>query len=104
MGNFTNRNVCRSFKQNATSTWTALTAQECSEITILNRTGADDLIICTANHEPHAPAETNQEWLMSNDEAMTFRGLTNSNQVSAKGSGIIYYRTQYWSHNVEQVF
>ena len=103
---FTNRNICRSFKQDVTTTWTSLTAQVCSEVIIVNKTGADDVIICTANHEPHAPAVTSQEWLLENDDSMTFRGLTNANQVSAKkssGNGNIYYRTQYWSHLIETV-
>jgi len=37
---------------------------------------------------------------LSADDTFTFRGVTDSNQVSAKtiaGSGPLYYRTQYFS-------
>ena len=39
-------------------------------------------------------------FLLSNNESITIRGITNSNQVSAKtlaGGGTIYFRTQYFS-------
>ena len=105
MGNFTNRNVCKSFKQQVSTTWTALTAQECSEVIIVNKNGANDLLIHTDNSNPSAPVNTSNEFLLENDDSFTFRGITNANQVSAKGTaGDIYYRTQFYSSSVEQVW
>ena len=104
---FTNRNVCKSWKQTATTSWTSLTAQECSEVIIVNKTGGNDLIIHTDNSDPTAPATTHNSFLLENDDSFTFRGITNCNQVSAKkssGSGDFYYRTQFYSSSVENMY
>jgi hypothetical protein len=96
-----------SFKQTATTAWTALTAQECSEVVIVSKTGANDLLIHTDNSNPSAPIDTPNEFLLENDDTFTFRGITNTNQVSAKkssGTGEFYYRTQFYSSSVEQVW
>jgi len=40
-----------------------------------------------------------EEFEVPADTQFTFRGLTNSNQLSAKGAGNLFYRTQYFSNN-----
>ena len=94
---FFNINRCISFKQPLLSdTLTPLINQICSELILVNRTGADVLVYDNnLQDEAHS-------FLLLNNESATFRGLTNSCQVSANcigGSGDIYYRTQFYSNN-----
>ena len=57
--------------------------------------------------DPNGPASADRvgamnTLLIGDDESVTIRGITNSNQVSAatsSGSGLIYYRTQFYSIN-----
>ena len=93
---YVNPNICRSYSLAASTTLTALTGQICSEVLILNKSGQTLKIFdggfTQADHCVH----------LSDGETITIRGCTNSNQVSAQlasGTGTIYYRTQYYSHN-----
>ena len=93
---FVNPNKCRSFNITATTTLQALTSEVCSEVLIINKSG-QDLKIYDNNWNLDG-----QCLLIGDDESITLRGLTNSFEVSAKtssSSGLIYYRTQYFSNN-----
>lgn len=86
---FTNRNVCKSFVLSGNSTKVALSDQECSEV-IVRPSGASYTFFDHQNPTVGFLVIANSEF--------TFRGLTNSNQLSATGSGILYYRTQMFSN------
>lgn len=85
---FINRNVCRTFKITASGSLQAFADQECSEVIVKPR--ALTYIYDCNNF-------TNGFQLSANEE-FTFRGVTNSNQVSALGGGDVYYRTQFFSN------
>lgn len=91
MAEYFNRNQCRSFKLNI-SGLTALADQACSEVVIVNRTGGSITI-----YDQGYSDEANS-FLLADLESATFRGITNTLQVSASGSGDIYYRTQFYSN------
>tara|TARA_R110000803_G_scaffold158949_2_gene223153 strand:- start:266 stop:586 length:321 start_codon:yes stop_codon:yes gene_type:complete len=91
-----NLNKCRSFNQTlpgATIPGTPLVNQVCSEVTIINRTGSN----ITIYDNGYSSAQNG--FLLEDNESTTFRGITNTDQVSAVGTGDIYYRTQYFSNN-----
>lgn len=94
---YININTCRSFKQTlpGSSVMTGLSSQVCSEVIVVNRTGAD-IILFDSGYS----ADENG-FLLANLESVTLRGITNSEQVSAKsaGGGSIYYRAQFYSNN-----
>lgn len=93
-----NRNVCRSFNIGLTTSLLALSAQVCSEVTVINRTGQSVLFFDSG----YDNAENG--FLLLSGESYVFRGLTNSQQLSAQtqsGSGTLYYRTQYFSNSVQ---
>ena len=90
-----NQNECKSFNQTVGTTLTKLSSYVCSEVILTNRTGG----LLSAydsgfSGEPFAMQ-------LINNEVYTFRGLTNSDQLSAKAAaaGPIFYRTQYFSCN-----
>ena len=87
-----NINQCRSFNQPIESSFEALSSnQPCSEVIVIpavNMTFRDRDYI-----------GDDEDFLVPADTQFTFRGLTNSNQLSAKGPGLLYYRTQYFSSN-----
>lgn len=94
---YININKCKSFKQGLVNgILTPLSGQICSEVVFVNRTGVDvEVYDGGLEDEAHS-------FLLLNNESATFRGLTNSCQVSAKaigGAGDVYYRTQYYSNN-----
>ena len=96
MATFTNINVCRSFNTTLTlNTLTSLTGQECSEVIIYNRTGGNVEI-----YDNGYNAASNA-FILKDGDTFVIRGITNSNQVSAKAtsvSGVVCYRTQYYSN------
>ena len=107
-----NRNECRSFNIVLGSSMTRLSGvdsaapfkgQECSEVTIINKTGQDVEIYDRADAWGDAEAIAPSRGLLLDDnDSIIIRGLTNVNQVSAKtttGAGILYYRTQFFSSN-----
>lgn len=97
---FTNKNLCRSFVQTVDTNLVALSSQLCSEVIVVNKTGVPVEI-----YDQGYSASTFAMLLSAND-TFTFRGVTNSNQVSAKaigGTGPLYYRTQYFSQFVQTV-
>ena len=93
---YKNLNVCRSFNTTMTTSLTELTGQTCSEVLIYNKTG-QNLTIFDQGYN-----DNSNGFLIADGESITIRGITNSNEVSAKtasGSGTIYYRTQFFSNN-----
>jgi hypothetical protein len=90
-----NINQCRSFNQIAFTTLTNLSSQPCSEIELFNRTGGN------LSAYDNGFSEEAFAMLIPNNSSITLRGLTNSNQVSAKAAsaGPIFYRTQFFSLN-----
>ena len=97
---YRNLNICRSFKQSLPSTvLTALSSQTCSEVIFVNRTGVPVEIY------DKGYADAANSFLLEDKESDTFRGVTNSDQVSAKaigGTGNVYYRTQFYSNNTSR--
>ena len=95
-GDYINLNTCRSFNVTATVTLAKLADQTCSEVLILNKSG-ENLKIYDNNF-----TASNQFLLIGDGESITLRGLTNTDQVSAQtaaNSGLVYYRTQFYSNN-----
>lgn len=90
-----NINQCRSFNQTIGTALTQLSSQPCSEVEIFNRTG-DNLSAYDNGYSDEAFA-----MLIPNNSSVILRGLTNSDQVSAKAAseGLVYYRTQFFSSN-----
>ena len=91
---FMNINLCRSYNGGLSTTLARLSAEECTEVLILNKTGQDVEIYDGERFEG------TQAFLIGDDESVTIRGITNSEQVSAKttsGNGKIYFRTQFYS-------
>jgi hypothetical protein len=90
-----NINQCRSFNLIVGTGLTCLSSQPCSEIELHNVTGGQ----LSAYDNGYSGEEF--AFRLDNGERVTIRGLTNSNQVSAKSStaGRIFYRTQFFSYN-----
>ena len=90
-----NINECRSFNLTVRSTLTRLSSQPCSEIELFNRTGS------TLSAYDNGYSAEPFAMLLNNNESIVFRGLTNSDQVSAKAAtpGLVFYRTQFFSSN-----
>ena len=93
---YQNINTCRSFNQTVNTGLSALVDQVCSEVTIYNR-GTTNLEIYDNNYSAASNA-----LIISGGENVSIRGITNTNQVSAKfttGSGVVYYRTAYFTYS-----
>lgn len=90
---FYNNNICKSFRQSISTSLVALSAQTCSEVVIYNKTGFDVTIYDNNNFS------VLNSLLVSNNENVVIRGITNTNQVSASASsaGTLYYRSQSYS-------
>ena len=92
-----NRNICRSFNQPLNTNLVALSSQICAEVVIYNKTGQDVQVYDSGYFDG------SNAFVLSNNDSFVVRGITNSAQVSAKtttGSGLIYYRTQYFSSSI----
>lgn len=85
---FTNRNVCKTFQLTANGSLQSFATQECSEVIVCPV--SDILVYDHQNPTVGFKVVGGKEFI--------FRGLVNSNQLSATGSGIVYYRTQYFSY------
>lgn len=90
-----NLNQCRSFNLIVNTSMTKLSSQPCSEIEIHNTTGG---ILSAYDNGYSGEAFA---YRLDNGERVTLRGLTNSDQVSAKAAsaGRIFFRTQFYSSN-----
>lgn len=92
---FSNINQCKSFNQILTTNLAKLSSQQCSEVTISNKTGQGILVFDNNNF-----GDTNG-FLLSANDIFTFAGVSDCNQLSAKtvaGTGTVYYRTQFFSN------
>lgn len=93
---WTNLNTCKSFTEVFGVTLKALSAVNCSEVIIFNNTSVP-LLVYDNNY-----IGANDMFVVPVSGSMTFRGITNSEQVSAKassGSGTVSYRAQAFSDN-----
>lgn len=90
-----NINQCRSFNLFVGTAMTKLSSQPCSEIEIHNATGGQ-LSAYDNGYSDEAFA-----YRLDSGERVILRGLTNSDQVSAKAAaaGRIFFRTQFFSMN-----
>jgi hypothetical protein len=92
---FINRNFCKSFQSALNnSTYTKLSAQECSEVIVLL---FEQNAASTAYVDILDPNSSTPFRVYANRES-TIRGISDSSQLSAKASGslTLYYRTQYF--------
>lgn len=95
-----NLNVCKSFNIAVTTALVKFPFQICSEVIVKNTTGQGVYIFDQNN------SASSNAFLLSANEEFTFRGLTNSSQVSAQttaGSGLLSFRTQYFSFSNQGV-
>ena len=94
---YKNKDNPKSFKQEINGTLTKLNHWECSEVVIINRSGDSILIFDNNNVDP------DDHLLILDGESMTFRGLTNSESVSALtengATGDIYVRANFYSNH-----
>ena len=96
-GDYINRNICKTLNiaSVGTSAFVACGAQICSEATIV----ASAAVLIKASSDSGTAAEMR----VPADTPVTFRGLTNADQLSAKstsGTITVYVRTQYFSVSV----
>ena len=99
---FTNLNECRNSSLHVESGWKALSGATatCSEVIVVGPT--DGVYISDGGGEglDTADPQTASEFFVPANTIMTFRGLTNAGDLSAKrGSSTdrtMYYRTQYY--------
>lgn len=94
-----NINQCKSFALALTTSLSAFPSQICSEVIVNNTTG-QGILVYDQNNATDANA-----FALSANEQFTFRGITNSNQVSAKttaSAGTLSLRTQYFSIAVQR--
>lgn len=85
---YQNRNVCKTFNLAVTTALKGLTSQECSEV----------IVFCTVSTTFFDHMNPTVGFTLPANTEFTFRGLSNSNQLSAQGTttGTLYYRTQYF--------
>lgn len=86
---FTNRNQCKTFSLTSTSILTQLSSQECTEVDLYTTAGAGTVFI-------YSESDPTVGFPLPSYTPYTFTGVTNSNQLSAKGSGTVYYRTKWY--------
>ena len=95
---FTNKNAGKSFKQSLDTNLKALSSFTCSEVLIINSSG-QSLLVYDNNNFTDA-----NSLAIPNLDSIVMRGVTNSNQVSAKlasGTGDIYYRAQPYAFLIQ---
>ena len=97
---FINRNFCKSFQSTLNaSSYVKLSAQECSEaILVFYSNTATDWVDVKDPNNPTVPFR-----ILANKD-FTFRGLTDSSQLSAicnTGTPILYYRTQFFGSTTD---
>lgn len=90
---YVNRNQCFSFNLTADAvSLSALPSYTGSEVLITNRTGGPIYIYDNDRTDP------TQSFLIEDNESVTIRGITNTNQVSCVGTtGLLYCRSQFFS-------
>lgn len=91
-----NINESRSFTITATGSLQQFESQICSEVIIINSSGA------TLSAFDSGYVAGNNALIIPDGVTATIRGVTNSDQVSAVGSGLLSYRTQFFSNNPQR--
>lgn len=95
-----NLNTCKSFSVALDTNLKAFPFQVCSEVIVKNTTGQGILVFDQNN------STATNAFRLSADQEFTFRGLTNSSQVSAQttaGAGLLSIRTQFFSFSNQGV-
>lgn len=87
---FTNKNICKTFSIISNGTLQQLSAQECTEVDLFTTADAGTVSIYSENNSTVG-------FPLPKSEVYTITGITNSSELSAKGSGTVYYRTKYFS-------
>lgn len=92
---FYNRNKVNVFNMNIGTSITQLSAFSCIDAIIINRTGGDLYVYQDINS-----ITDDRRMLLEDNESFLFKGITNSNNLSASASsaGVIYVQTQYYSN------
>ena len=92
---FVNKNKSYTFNKDIGTTLSILSSFEASEVLISNKSG-QDLYIYDNN-----VFTDDRRFLLKTSESMVLRGITNTNEVSAKTgalSGTVYFRSAYFSN------
>ena len=88
-----NRNFCKTFSLAIDGSIKKLADQECSEV-----------IVCAPNATTiYDKTNPTVGFYVPKDVLMSFKGVTNSSDLSASGTGTLYYRTQFYS-GLQQTF
>jgi hypothetical protein len=99
MADFTNLNLCFSVTDTITTTLRQLSSFKCTEVIVQNL-GASPLKVWDVGSTMTPTQSAAFCYIVAPSADFTFRGLTNSNEVSAafiSGSGLVSYRTQFFS-------
>ena len=109
---FTNKNVCKNFTETVgSSVWVELNAngvnkgaggagQECSEVMLWMQSGGGQSVETIQILDRWDAAGEDNAVVVPEDTPITFMGLTNCNDLSAKtgsGTATLSYRTHYFS-------
>ena len=94
---FVNKNKSYSFNMLVDTNLVALSSFTASEVLISNKSG-QDLFIYDNDY-----TTDDRRFLIKTSESMVLRGITNTNEVSAKtnsqySSGSVYFRSAYFSN------
>ena len=105
-GDIVNKNVCRNKESAAlaTGTWLELADERCSEIVVVGPANGAWISDGGGLRNGSADPSDATMFFVPENVIMSFRGLTNSNDLSAKaGSGTpkMYYRTQYYTMSLQ---
>lgn len=92
---WTNINKSYSFNMTFATGLCALSAFECSEVLINNKSGTSIKIF------DNGASDDTRSFLLEDNESAVIRGITNTADVSAKttsGGGVVYFRSAYYSN------
>ena len=87
---FSSINKCKTFSVASTTNLTQLSSQECTEVDFFTTAAAGTISI-------YSESDTSTGFPLPSGQVYTFVGVTNSDQLSAKGTGTVYYRTKYYN-------
>lgn len=95
---WTNKNKSYSFNMMIPTSLTQLSSFVASEVLISNKSGQDLYIYDNGN------TTNDRRFLLKTSESMVLRGITNTDEVSAKVtalSGEVYFRSAYYSNFIQ---
>ena len=101
-----NLNICSSFTETYSTNLKKLSAAQCCEVDIYNL-GTGPLLVYDNDSLSQPTLSAVSSFTVPPSTNYTFRGITNSEQVSAKfgsGGGLVSYRTQYFSSNPLNIY